>query len=177
MRRSPLSSFSHTCLFFFLFFFAECTKHLRVFDLLFSKQLPDLFAHFNRLGVSPEHYLLDWFLSLFSRTLPFACALRVFDGFFLQGEVFLFRTAVALMRLAERDLLATQTLEECLPVLRSRAQSVSEASLMVAIGTVSVPRYVFQFVERIAQQAVVAAVAAREQQQQQPHALEPPMEK
>ncbi len=57
------------------------------------------------------------FLSVFSRSLPFAVAARVWDCFVVDGEVFLFRTAVALMLIHEDRLRATTALDDCLPIL------------------------------------------------------------
>lgn len=33
---------------------------MRVYELLFSKQIPELFKRFQELQISPELYLIDW---------------------------------------------------------------------------------------------------------------------
>jgi hypothetical protein len=86
-----------------------------------------------------------------SRSLPFGVALRVWDCFLLEGEVFLFRTAVALLYIFERALLRACSLEDCLPILRHMADDLTEAVLFEAIRKIIVPPYIKQFLRKIEQ--------------------------
>lgn len=127
----------------------ECLKHIRIYELLFSKHLPTLYSHFQALGVSPEHYLLDWFFTAFSRSLPLPILTRVWDCFFLDGEVFLFRVALAVLKLHETELLGC-TLEQIVPLLRRLPEDVSDVgALFAALEQITVPQYIHQFIERI----------------------------
>lgn len=82
----------------------QILKHLKIYDLLFAKTLREVHAHFAALSVSPESYLLDWFMTLFSRALPFDAASRLWDCYLIEGEVFLFRAALALLHLHRKSL-------------------------------------------------------------------------
>jgi hypothetical protein len=65
----------------------QMDAHLRVFDVLFLEHLPALHAHFASIGVSSDMYLLDWFITLFTRSLPLDVAARVWDAFLVLDEV------------------------------------------------------------------------------------------
>ncbi|XP_028424552.1 TBC1 domain family member 12 isoform X2 [Perca flavescens] len=56
-------------------------------------------------GVTPDLYLLDWILSLYLKPLPLEVACRVWDLFFRDGEEFLFRTALGILKLHQDVLL------------------------------------------------------------------------
>ena len=40
--------------------------------------------------VEPILYMTEWFMCVFSRTLPWACVLRVWDMFFCEGKIYSF---------------------------------------------------------------------------------------
>lgn len=76
-----------------------------VFRTLFQELLPALFAHFEHCGVEPELFIFDWFITLYTRSLPLEIASRIWDVYFLQGEYFLFKTAIGILRTIEKRLL------------------------------------------------------------------------
>ena len=89
-------------------------------------------------------YLFSWLQTLFLQVLPFDVASRVWDNFLLDGAVFLFRTALALV-----DQLGPQLLREdfevCMPILQKKPKyrelwkvAASEAALFKAIDAVHV---------------------------------------
>ncbi len=51
-------------------------------------------AHFDALSLTPEVYLMQWLVSLFSTCLPPSAACRTWDCFFLFGEVYAFQASV-----------------------------------------------------------------------------------
>lgn len=75
------------------------------FSNLFSAHLPQLAAHFNRLGLRPDLYMLDWVMTLFSKAAPLDVACRIWDLLIRDGECFLFRAAVGVLSLYEDRLL------------------------------------------------------------------------
>lgn len=50
-------------------------------------------------GLDPILYCTEWFMSIYSRTLPWPMVLRVWDMFFLEGVKVLFKVAVAVLHL------------------------------------------------------------------------------
>ncbi|KAJ3365699.1 hypothetical protein GGF31_008453 [Allomyces arbusculus] len=88
-------------------------KYFSVFSTLLAQVSPGLAAHFDRIGLRPEFFLYEWFLSLFSKPLPLDMAARVWDLYFLDGDAALFRIAVALLRFHERQLVGL-AFDECI---------------------------------------------------------------
>ncbi|KAM4636278.1 TBC1 domain family member 12 [Discoglossus pictus] len=80
-------------------------KYFATFEVFFEENLPKLFQHFNSYSLTPDIYLIDWIFTLYSKSLPLDLACRVWDVFCRDGEEFLFRTALGILRLYEDILL------------------------------------------------------------------------
>ncbi|XP_044035837.1 TBC1 domain family member 12-like isoform X3 [Siniperca chuatsi] len=80
-------------------------RYFGAFQVFFEETLPRLFLHFQSSGLTPDLYLMDWILSLYTKPLPLDVACRVWDVFFRDGEEFLFRTALGILRLYQDVLL------------------------------------------------------------------------
>jgi hypothetical protein len=74
-------------------------RHVKVFDALFQRMLPKLSRHFLQLSIGTDYYLLDWFMTVFARALPYGSSARIWDCALLEGDQFLFQSAVGLLRL------------------------------------------------------------------------------
>lgn len=57
-----------------------------VFMALLRRLLPRVHKHLLQAGVGPLLYLPEWFLCLFTRSLPFPTVLRIWDAFLSEGE-------------------------------------------------------------------------------------------
>ena len=67
--------------------------------------LPELHAHFQALEIETAFFLTDWMLTGFVKNLDFQIACRLWDNLILDGEVFLFRTGLALLTYFESTFL------------------------------------------------------------------------
>lgn len=79
-------------------------KYFAAFEVFFEENLPRLFNHFKSYNLTPDLYLIDWIFTLYAKSLPLDVACRVWDVFCRDGEEFLFRTGLGILRLYE-DLL------------------------------------------------------------------------
>uniref|UniRef100_S4REN4 TBC1 domain family member 12 n=1 Tax=Petromyzon marinus TaxID=7757 RepID=S4REN4_PETMA len=89
-------------------------KYFEAFELFFEENLPRLFSHFKTSNLTPDLYLIDWYywiFTLYSKALPLDVACRVWDVFCRDGEEFLFRTALGILRLYQDVLLSTDFLQ------------------------------------------------------------------
>lgn len=75
--------------------------YFAAFEVFFEENLPKLFTHFKNNSLSSDIYLIDWIFTLYSKSLPLDIACRVWDVFCRDGEEFLFRTALGILRLYE----------------------------------------------------------------------------
>ncbi len=44
------------------------------------------YRHLKKFKIDPILYMTEWFMCIFSRTLPWSCVLRVWDMFFCEGQ-------------------------------------------------------------------------------------------
>ncbi|KAJ1654137.1 hypothetical protein IWQ61_005883 [Dispira simplex] len=79
-----------------------------VFDQLLTEHNPKLAAHLTRNDITPLMYVTQWFMTLFTMTLPWPSVLRVWDWFYLKGPKILFRIGLAIM-----DCVSHRLLTEC----------------------------------------------------------------
>ncbi|KAJ8264367.1 hypothetical protein GJAV_G00148330 [Gymnothorax javanicus] len=80
-------------------------KYFAAFEVFFEENLPRLFNHFQSYNLTPDLYLIDWIFTLYSKSLPLDLACRVWDVFCRDGEEYLFRTGLGILRLYEEVLL------------------------------------------------------------------------
>jgi len=70
-------------------------------DILFGllkKVSPGVHRHLKSQGVDPILYMTEWFLCIFSRSLPWSSVLRIWDMFFCEGVKVLFRVGLVLLK-------------------------------------------------------------------------------
>jgi hypothetical protein len=97
--------------FYFDFFRLEKSKidiHLRVYESLLKERLPRLARHFKAEDVQPDMYMIDWLMTLYSRSMPMNVAARVWDLYLCEGELSLFRVAIGLLKMHESALLCME---------------------------------------------------------------------
>ena len=80
-------------------------KRLDLFNEIFKTNLPKLYSHFKENEIFPEHYLLEWFMTLFTRNLNIELALRIWDIYMIEGIFVIYKTAIVIFNLDEKKLL------------------------------------------------------------------------
>ncbi|XP_078717591.1 TBC1 domain family member 14-like isoform X1 [Lampetra fluviatilis] len=111
-------------------------KYFEAFELFFEENLPRLFSHFKTSNLTPDLYLIDWIFTLYSKALPLDVACRVWDVFCRDGEEFLFRTALGILRLYQDVLLSTDFLQGA-QFLTRLPDNIAAQPLFAAIGTIN----------------------------------------
>jgi TBC1 domain family member 14 len=81
------------------------SRYTHVFRTLLRENLPDVSDHLNGIGMSTEMFLLDWILTIYAKSLPLDISSRIWDVYILEGDAFLFRTAVAIFRVLRKQIL------------------------------------------------------------------------
>uniref|UniRef100_A0A8C9SSG7 TBC1 domain family member 14 n=1 Tax=Scleropages formosus TaxID=113540 RepID=A0A8C9SSG7_SCLFO len=103
--------------------------------IFFEENLPKLFAHFKKNNLTPDIYLIDWIFTLYSKSLPLDLACRVWDVFCRDGEEFLFRTALGVLKLYE-DILTKMDFIHNAQFLTRLPEDISADELFSAIGSI-----------------------------------------
>ncbi|BFZ18383.1 hypothetical protein BsWGS_21422 [Bradybaena similaris] len=72
-------------------------------DVLFGlvkKTSPSIYKHMKKQHVEPILYMTEWFMCVYTRTLPWTIVLRLWDQFLCEGVKVLFRTGLVLLKVA-----------------------------------------------------------------------------
>ena len=111
-----------------------CNVDLRVFRDLLEKKVPKVWKKLASLGVGVEFFGLEWFISLFSKTLPSETVLRIWDGVFSEGDKILFRAGLAILRLSEPHILAAPEQTDLLQVVQEVGQRTLDVDALLHEG-------------------------------------------
>lgn len=102
------------------------------------------YKHLKKHEVDPLLYMTEWFMCLFSRTLPWATVLRVWDMFFSEGVKVIFRVALVLLKISlgsSEKLKDCQGLVETLEKLRNiPARFLQESFLIHEVSELPISR-------------------------------------
>nr|XP_015200418.1 PREDICTED: TBC1 domain family member 14 isoform X2 [Lepisosteus oculatus] len=109
--------------------------YFAAFEVFFEENLPKLFAHFKQNNLTPDIYLIDWIFTLYSKSLPLDLACRVWDVFCRDGDEFLFRTALGILKLYE-DILTKMDFIHNAQFLTKLPEDISPDELFIAIASI-----------------------------------------
>ncbi len=98
-----------------------CHVEMRSLDMLVESKLPKLAKHMRALECGMTMLATEWFLCLFSTTLPAETTFRIWDALFSEGPKILYRVSIALLKLHEPALLAAENSGELLRTMRAAA--------------------------------------------------------
>mmetsp|Transcript_38019 Transcript_38019/g.61600 ORF Transcript_38019/g.61600 Transcript_38019/m.61600 type:complete len:324 (+) Transcript_38019:177-1148(+) len=80
-------------------------KYLHQLEVLLDEYLPKLSAHLKAQGVALSFFASEWVITAYSRSFPTEVCARIWDAFLYEGHKVIFRVSVALLKLAQDDLL------------------------------------------------------------------------
>ncbi|XP_044880914.1 TBC1 domain family member 12 isoform X2 [Mauremys mutica] len=112
-------------------------KYFAAFEVFFEENLPKLFLHFKSYSLTPDIYLIDWIFTLYSKSLPLDLACRVWDVFCRDGEEFLFRTGLGILRLYE-DILLQMDFIHIAQFLTKLPEDITSEKLFSCIAAIQV---------------------------------------
>ncbi|XP_018083992.2 TBC1 domain family member 14 isoform X2 [Xenopus laevis] len=109
--------------------------YFAAFEVFFEENLPKLLSHFKKNNLTPDIYLIDWIFTLYSKSLPLDLACRVWDVFCRDGEEFLFRTALGILRLFE-DILTRMDFIHIAQFLTKLPEDLNSEDLFASIAAI-----------------------------------------
>ena len=67
--------------------------------------MPKLFTKLAEIDFQPQMYGSRWFMTIFSDYFPINIVVRILDIFLMEGRKILFRIALAIFKLLEKELM------------------------------------------------------------------------
>jgi len=108
-------------------------RYYETFHCLLKEFLPKVETHLMGLGIRPEMYLLDWILTVYAKSLSLDIVSRIWDLYILEGDYFLFRVGLGLLRFFKKHILGSN-METCLKVLtKHNDEEIEEEDLFASI--------------------------------------------
>ncbi|XP_027128150.1 TBC1 domain family member 12 isoform X2 [Larimichthys crocea] len=104
---------------------------VKVFDQFLKHRKPTLSQHMESVGVLSVHFVMPWFLTLFSSLPCWDSVLAVWDLIILHGLSALFRTALTIIELLEPRLMELNDEAAVLPLLLRVPVDVAQYSVLV----------------------------------------------
>ena len=83
-------------------------KRLDIFNEIFECNLQKLYNHFNICSIFPEHYLLEWIMTLYTRTFHIDLVVRIWDVFMIEGIISLYKIAIVVLTYIEKELINSE---------------------------------------------------------------------
>ena len=80
-------------------------KRLELFNDILKSSLINIYELFNKNLILPEHYLLEWIMTLYTRTFNIEIVLRIWDIYMIKGFVVLYKVAVVIFIFLEKELI------------------------------------------------------------------------
>ena len=80
-------------------------KYTIAFYDLMKVEVPDLFEHFEKEGISPSLFLHQWYLSLFINCLPFPTVLILWDSIICDGLPVVLSLSISLLKVLKNVLI------------------------------------------------------------------------
>jgi len=105
-----------------------------VLEELVRKKLPLLYKHLLAGSVTVPLICAKWFLCLYVDTLPTESVLRVWDSLFFEGWKVLFRVALALFKLAEKELLKVKDPTELYMACKDIGKTQYDCHKLMQVG-------------------------------------------
>ena len=91
---------------------------LLTFQSCLAWKLPRVFSHLRSLDVILEPILCSWFLCMYLNVLSLETVQRIWDSFFFEGNVILFRIGLAIFKVLEQKILASQDIAALFSLLK-----------------------------------------------------------
>lgn len=87
---------------FYLIRVEQISAYYSVFMSLLQRLNKSLHSHFVEEGLTPDLFLLDWFMTFYFKIFDIQDTAYIFDRFLLQGYSIIFRVALAILHLNAR---------------------------------------------------------------------------
>ncbi|XP_068459343.1 carabin isoform X2 [Clinocottus analis] len=110
---------------------AKIQHQVKVFDQFLKHRKPQLSQHMESIGVSSVHFVMPWFLTLFTSLPCWDSVLAVWDLIMLNGLSAVFRTALTIVELLEPQLMELSDEGAVLPLLLRVPVDVAQYAVLI----------------------------------------------
>lgn len=111
-----------------------CHVEQRVFKDLLAKKCPTIAPHLEALEFDVSLVATEWFLCLFSKSLPSETTMRVWDVLFYEGAKVLFHVALAMFKMKEEELLLAHHVGDVINILHKTSHHLFDPDELLTVA-------------------------------------------
>ncbi|KAF2068609.1 hypothetical protein CYY_010066 [Polysphondylium violaceum] len=111
--------------------------YMKAMDSLMFTHIPKIHRHLKELGIQPDVFMIDWVLTVFSKSLPLDVASHVWDTIFLDGEIVIFQTALGILKTYSKEL-ENGDFDLCMTLLTHLPTDIDEDELFQNINSFTI---------------------------------------
>lgn len=111
-----------------------CHVEQRVFKDLLVKKCPRIAAHLEAMEFDVSLVATEWFLCLFSKSLPSETTMRVWDVLFFEGAKVLFHVALAIFKMKEEELLLAHQVGDVINILQKTTHHLFDPDELLTVA-------------------------------------------
>jgi hypothetical protein len=111
-----------------------CHVEQRVFKDLLAQKCSRIATHLEDMGFDVSLVATEWFLCLFSKSLPSETTLRVWDVLFYEGAKVLFHAALAIFKMKENELLMTHQVGDVINILQKTSHQLFDPDELLTVS-------------------------------------------
>ncbi|KAG8387225.1 hypothetical protein BUALT_Bualt03G0231100 [Buddleja alternifolia] len=111
-----------------------CHVEQKVFKDLLTKKCPRIAAHLEALEFDVSLVCTEWFLCLFSKSMPSETTLRIWDVLFYEGAKVLFNVALAIFKMNEEELLMTHHVGDVINVIQRTTHHLFDPDELLTVA-------------------------------------------
>lgn len=112
-------------------------QHARVFEMLMSEEVPEVYQKLHDLKITSDHYLLDWWMTMYCRKLPLRLVARLWDLYLLGGELWLHKAALVLVKMHSAAILGAPDFDDAFRALNAPLDA-DEKEFMTMVAQIQV---------------------------------------
>ncbi|KAK1389116.1 RabGAP/TBC domain-containing family protein [Heracleum sosnowskyi] len=111
-----------------------CHVEQRVFKDILAKKCPRIAAHLEAVKFDVSLVATEWFLCVFSKSLPSETTFRVWDVLFYEGAKVLFHVALAIFKMKEEELLVAQHVGDVINILQMTTHHLFDPDELLTVA-------------------------------------------
>ena len=126
----------------------EMTVVFSLLDDYIELNSPALLKHMQEVGFRRDIFLLEWFLTLFTKCLTLDAASAVWDIVILDGQTGVFQVACGILVSLEKQIIG-QDFDGCMAVIQRGPKSLSKRELLAKIRVIKHPEHAVEFLSNL----------------------------
>lgn len=104
---------------------------VKVLEKLISIYLPKVDKRLKEINLEPMLFAVQWFVCIYSYNFPSNLVIRVWDIFFIEGILFIFKVALAIMHIFRKEIRALSEFNEGIAYCGTMASKITDIDLLL----------------------------------------------